>query len=81
MEDISGKLEELKQQRSTAMKKQNQIFQELESENDKLLILEKEASKLSSRQERMKEDLESKIDYMWESYELTYNQALTLKHL
>ena len=27
MEDISGKLEELKQQRSTAMKKQNQIFQ------------------------------------------------------
>ena len=80
MEDISGKLEELKQQRSTAMKKQNQIFQELESENDKLLILEKEASKLSSRQERMKEDLESKIDYMWESYELTYNQALTLKH-
>lgn len=28
----------------------------------------------------MKEDLESKIDYMWESYELTYNQALTLKH-
>ena len=40
------------------MKKQNQIFQELESENDKLLILEKEASKLSSRQERMKEDLE-----------------------
>lgn len=76
MEDISGKLEELKQQRSTAMKKQNQIFQELESENDKLLVLEKEASKLSSRQERMKEDLESKIDYMWESYELTYNQAL-----
>ena len=40
MEDISGKLEELKQQRSTAMKKQNQIFQELEK-NDKLLILEK----------------------------------------
>ena len=47
--DISGKLEELKQQRSTAMKKQNQIFQELERENDKLLILEKEAAKLSSR--------------------------------
>lgn len=77
---ISSKLEELKQQRTTAMKKQNQMFQELESENGKLLILEKEASKLSSRQERMKEDFESKIDYMWESYEITYNQALTLKH-
>ena len=80
IQDISGKLEELKQQRSTAMKKQNQIFQELEDENGKLLLLEKEASKLSSKQERMKEDFESKIDYMWESYELTYNQALTLKH-
>ena len=80
MDEISGKLEELKQQRSTAMKKQNQIFQELESENEKLVILEKEASRLSSRQDRMKEELEGKIDYMWESYELTYNQALTLKH-
>ena len=80
MDEISRKLEELKQQRSTAMKKQNQIFQELESENEKLLVLEKEASRLSSRQERMKEDFESKIDYMWESYEITYNQALTLRH-
>ena len=62
MDGISTNLEELKQQRSTAMKKQNQIFQELESENEKLLILEKEAAKLSSKQERMKEDFESKID-------------------
>lgn len=80
MDEISTNLEELKQQRSTAMKKQNQIFQELESENEKLLILEKEAAKLSSKQERMKEDFESKIDYMWETYEITYNQAFTLKH-
>ena len=80
MDGISTNLEELKQQRSTAMKKQNQIFQELESENEKLLILEKEAAKLSSKQERMKEDFESKIDYMWETYEITYNQAFTLKH-
>lgn len=79
MDEISRKLEELKQQRSTVMKKQNQIFQELESENERLLTLEKEAAKLSSRQERMKEDFEGKIDYMWESYEITYNQALTLK--
>ena len=43
MDGISTNLEELKQQRSTAMKKQNQIFQELESENEKLLILEKES--------------------------------------
>lgn len=28
----------------------------------------------------MKEDFESKIDYMWETYEITYNQAFTLKH-
>lgn len=41
MDGISTNLEELKQQRSTAMKKQNQIFQELERENEKLLILEK----------------------------------------
>ena len=60
MDGISTNLEELKQQRSTAMKKQNQIFQELERENEKLLILEKEAAKLSSKQERMKEDFESK---------------------
>lgn len=80
MDGISTNLEELKQQRSTAMKKQNQIFQELERENEKLLILEKEAAKLSSKQERMKEDFESKIDYMWETYEITYNQAFTLKH-
>ena len=59
MDGISTNLEELKQQRSTAMKKQNQIFQELESENEKLLILEKEAAKLSSKQERMKDDFES----------------------
>ena len=79
MDEISGNLEELKQQRATSMKKQNQIFQELESENEKLLVLEKESSRLSSKQERIKEDFENKIDYMWESYEITYNQAITLK--
>ena len=45
-----------------------------------MLLLEKENARLAARKEKLESDLESRVDYMWEQYELTYNYAMELKH-
>ncbi len=55
------------------------IFQELEEENERLLLLEKEQTKMLARKEKLENDLETRVDYMWENYEITYNYAREIR--
>ena len=71
-------LSRLREERSQLQKKQNQIFHQLEDENERLLNLEKENTRLTAREEKISEDLDGKIAYMWDTYEVTYNQALRM---
>ena len=86
-EDLAGRLREmtdslagLKEEQKAVSRKHAVIFRELEEQNERMLILEKENARLSSRKEKVESDLESRVDYMWDNYELTYNYALELKH-
>lgn len=80
LQEISGKLYSLKEEQKTVSGKHAVIFRELEEQNDRILLLEKENARLAARQEKLESDLESRVDYMWEQYELTYNYAMELKH-
>lgn len=83
--DLAGKLEaieqtlkERKNQRAEYSRQQRILIQEMEDGNTKLLSLEKEYSRLTARKDKLSENLQSVIDYMWETYEETYNHALSL---
>lgn len=80
LEEIAGKLDSLKEEQKTVSGKHTVIFRELEEQNDRMLLLEKENARLAARKEKLESDLESRVDYMWEQYELTYNYAMELKH-
>lgn len=75
---LSEAIAALKDEQSALLKKQNRIFEELESESEKLRTLEKEEGRLAARKEHLAAELARRIDYMWESYELTYGQAKEL---
>ena len=77
---ITEKLTALKAEQKEVSGKHTVIFRELEEQNDRMLLLEKENARLAARKEKLEGDLESRVDYMWEQYELTYNYALELKH-
>lgn len=80
LQDISELLDALKKEQRTVAGKHAVIFRELEEQNDRMLLLEKENTRLTAKKEKMESDLEGRVDYMWDSYELTYNYALELKH-
>ena len=77
--EINGRLDALKEEQRAVAGKHTVIFKELEEQNDRMLLLEKENARLEARREKLESELESRVDYMWEQYELTYNYALELK--
>ncbi len=76
---IQDDLRQKKQTRADYGKKQRLLISDMEDENERLLNLEKEATRLTARKEKLERDLETGIDYMWEQYEETYNHLLSLK--
>ncbi len=71
-------LEELRQENQTYQKEQNDIFSRQKECNDRIVLLEKEESRVSGRMEKLVSSLESGAAYMWENYELTYKTAQQL---
>ena len=79
MEKTGERLDDLRQEQKNVSGKHSVIFKELEEQNERMLLLEKENTRLAARREKLEQMLESRVDYMWEQYELTYNYALGLK--
>ena len=75
LRELDQELLRLREDRNRLQKKQNLIFHQLEDENERLLHLEKENTRLQAREEKVREDLDGRISYMWDTYEITYNQA------
>ncbi|MGI6093939.1 MAG: chromosome segregation protein SMC [Lachnospiraceae bacterium] len=51
------------------------FFEKREELSDRMNMLDKECFRLNSQTEKLEETSESQINYMWEEYEVTYNQA------
>ncbi len=64
--------EDLKSKNKEFLKRQEDLINEKNS-------LDKEKIRLSNQREKITESMDNLINYMWEQYEITYNQALLLK--
>ena len=59
--------------------KQKGFFTEREKLSDQISALDKEVYRLNAQKERLKEALDSQINYMWDEYEITLSEAAKLK--
>lgn len=79
IEGYEIKCEELKENKKQLSESVKGFFESRESCQEKLVELEKEQFRLSQNVEKLQNDRDSKIDYMWNEYELTISQAAELK--
>lgn len=60
-------------------KSHKDFFAKREELTGRINNLEKEVLRLENQREKLAGESEARMNYMWEEYELTYNQALALK--
>lgn len=76
---IHEELSKIKEKQKEISSRQQAVFSQLEETNERLLTLEKENTRITNRLEKSTELLDNSTNYMWETYEITYNYALALK--
>jgi len=75
-----GKLKEQMEEKEALTAKQKSFFDNREELAEKINLLEKEVYHLTSNKEKLESSIEFKINYMWEEYELTLSDAVSLKN-
>ena len=91
LKDASGecaKLEEqLKERRENCQKEKEEktvshksFFEKRDHLSEKTTLLDKECYRLKNQTEKLEEQRESQISYMWEEYEITPNNALSYRN-
>jgi chromosome segregation protein len=60
--------------------KQKQFFSSREEKAKRISILDKEVYRLNIQKEKMEETIESKINYMWNEYEITLSDAAVIRN-
>jgi len=73
LKEKQGTKEELSQ-------KQKNFFQTREELSEKKNALDKEVYRLNSQREKLEETVENQINYMWNEYEITLNNAASLRN-
>ncbi len=80
--DLTGKIESLetKQSESISARQQKQkiqesLYEQREEESARISQLEKDLSRLENQKVKLDVQKENLLDYMWNEYEMTYNQA------
>lgn len=61
-------------------RKQKSFFNETDELNKKITSLEKEAMRLGTQKDRIEEEQENRIGYMWNEYEITLSSAAELRN-
>lgn len=77
--EIAEKIAGTQAKRDELAGKQKAFFDEREQISERSGLLDREFVRITSQMERLEETREQRINYMWEEYELTYNNALSLK--
>ena len=85
--ECSNKESELEETRSMYQKKKDEgsithksFFDQRDKLSEKTTLLDKECFRLKSQTEKIEEQRESQISYMWEEYEITPNNALSYRN-
>ncbi|MBQ0042627.1 MAG: chromosome segregation protein SMC [Lachnospiraceae bacterium] len=74
-------LKENTEKRDALSVKQKNFFSEREQLSERMSALDKEVYRLNARREKLEESIESRISYMWTEYEITLNDAASLRNI
>lgn len=77
--ELEEKLLELTKTKENISQSHKSFFQKREQLSKEINELDKECFRLSGQLEKLNEQHNEKINYMWEEYELTFSSALELK--
>lgn len=75
VEKLSQEIESETSERGQLMDSQKSFFEERDALISHIGELDKEGFRLDSRKNNLEEKLESKVNYMWNEYELTYHNV------
>lgn len=78
-EKINYQIKESYEAKEKQTKEHKEFFAKRETISDKLSQLDKEIYRLNSQKEKLEEQKENQINYMWNEYEITYSAALEMK--
>ena len=76
----SEEIKELYERKEKQSNEHKDFFTKRESLSEKMNQLDKEIYRLNSQKEKLEEQQDNQINYMWNEYEITYNIALELKN-
>lgn len=74
------KLKEDMEKKEVLGSQQKNFFTAREELAERMTALDKEVYRLSSQKERMEESVESQINYMWNEYEITLSDAMSIRN-
>ncbi len=78
--ESEGKLKETAARREELAKKQKSFFQRREELAERMTGLDREVYRLNAQKEKLEESLDSRINYMWDEYEITLSDAAALRN-
>ncbi len=78
-EESSGALQSLQERKSQLSARRQKIQEQREALSERISALDKECYRLHAQYEKMQENIESRITYMWEEYEVTPGTAAALR--
>ncbi|MCM1056133.1 MAG: chromosome segregation protein SMC [Firmicutes bacterium] len=77
--ESEGRLKESMAHKEELSAKQKNFFQSREELSEKMSALDKEVYRLTAQKERLEENLETQINYMWDEYEITLSDAASIR--
>lgn len=78
--DAETALKEKQKTKEDLSQKQKNFFRTREELSEKKNALDKEVYRLNSQREKLEETVENQINYMWNEYEITLNNAASLRN-
>ena len=78
--DTEQKLNENIARKEDLSTRKKNFFKDRESLAEKMTGLDKEVYRLNAQKEKMQENLENQINYMWDEYEITLSDAAALRN-
>ncbi|MBO5144436.1 MAG: chromosome segregation protein SMC [Lachnospiraceae bacterium] len=78
--DAETSLKEKQQLKEELSQKQKNFFNTREEISERKSALDKEVYRLHSQKEKLEEAVENQIDYMWNEYEVTLNNAVSMRN-
>ena len=78
--DAETALKEKQKTKEELSQRQKNFFQTREEMSEKKNALDKEVYRLNSQREKLEETVENQINYMWNEYEITLNNAASMRN-